>query len=84
MTTSAHTPTAPEAPAVLQSLIAGRWLGSQSAVPLKSAINSRTVAHTHAEAIDFSAAVAHARRVGVPALRKLDIQQRAARLKALA
>ncbi len=69
---------------ILQSLIAGRWLGRQSAVALKSAINGRTIAHTHDESIDFREAVAHARRVGVPALLKLDFQQRAARLKALA
>ncbi len=68
----------------LQSHIAGQWLGRQSASELKSAIDGRVVAATHAEAIDFGAALDHARRVGVPALLKLDFQQRAARLRALA
>ena len=68
----------------LQSYIAGRWLGAQSAQVLRSAVNGRPVAATHGEAIDFAEAVQHARRVGVPNLLKLDFQQRAAILKALA
>jgi oxepin-CoA hydrolase/3-oxo-5,6-dehydrosuberyl-CoA semialdehyde dehydrogenase len=68
----------------LQSHIAGRWIGSQSAAALRSAINGHTVAHTHAEAIDFAEAVHHARTVGLPNLLKLDFQQRADRLKAMA
>jgi len=70
--------------AVLQSHIAGRWLGATPAQTLKSAVDGRPVAATHAEAIDFAEAVEHARRVGVPALMKTDFQQRAAILKALA
>jgi oxepin-CoA hydrolase / 3-oxo-5,6-dehydrosuberyl-CoA semialdehyde dehydrogenase len=73
----------PMAP-VLQSHIAGRWLGAEPATPLASAINGRTVAATHAEAIDFAEALAHARARGVPALLALDFQDRAERLKALA
>ena len=68
----------------LQSHIAGRWIGSQAAAALRSAINGHTVAHTHAEAIDFAEAVHHARSVGLPNLLKLDFQQRADRLKAMA
>ena len=68
----------------LQSHIAGRWIGSQAAAALRSAINGHTVAHTHAEAIDFAEAVHHARSVGLPHLLKLDFQQRADRLKAMA
>ena len=68
---------------VLQSFIAGRWLGTERAQTLHSAVNGAAVAHTHAEAIDFGEAVVHARRVGVPALMAMDFQQRAARLKAL-
>ena len=68
----------------LQSHIAGRWLGQAPAQALRSAIDGHTVAHTHAEAIDFGEAVEHARRRGVPALMALDFQQRADRLKALA
>ena len=70
--------------ATLQSHIAGRWLGSHPATALRSAINGQTVAHTHAEAIDFAEAVHHARSVGLPNLLALDFQQRAERLKAMA
>ena len=69
---------------VLQSYIAGRWLGGEGAQTLRSAVNGRPVYRTHAEAIDFAEAVEHARRVGLPNLLKLDFQQRAQRLKALA
>jgi len=69
---------------VLQSHIAGRWIGQQPAQPLNSAINGRTVFHTHAEAPDFAEALDFARSRGVPALLKLDFQERAERLKALA
>ena len=68
----------------LQSYIGGRWLGRQAAQQLRSAINGKPVYSTHAEAIDFGEAVAHARTVGLPALMALDFQQRAERLKALA
>lgn len=68
---------------VLQSWIAGRWVGQQSAQTLHSAINGQTVAHTHAEALDFGEAVHYARRTGLPALMAMDFQQRAERLKAL-
>ena len=68
----------------LQSYIGGRWLGQQRGTTLRSAINGREVAITHAEAIDFGEALHHARTVGLPNLLKLDFQQRAAALKALA
>ncbi|MEW6100453.1 MAG: phenylacetic acid degradation bifunctional protein PaaZ [Pseudomonadota bacterium] len=70
-------------PPVLQSYIAGRWLGQTSAQVLRSAVNGKPVAATHAEPIDFGEAVHHARGAA-PALLQLDFQQRAARLKALA
>jgi len=69
---------------VLQSYIAGRWLGAQPGQALRSAVNGKLVASTHAESIDFAEAVHHARTVGLPNLLKLDFQQRAAILKALA
>ncbi len=69
---------------VLQSYIGGRWFGHDAAATLASAVNGRPVAATHAEAIDFGEALAHARAVGLPALLALDFQQRAERLKALA
>ena len=68
----------------LQSYIAGRWIGRDAAQTLRSAVNGQPVARTHAEAIDFAEAVHHARTVGVANLLKLDFQQRAAILKALA
>jgi oxepin-CoA hydrolase/3-oxo-5,6-dehydrosuberyl-CoA semialdehyde dehydrogenase len=69
---------------LLQSHIAGRWLGATPAQTLRSAVNGRPVAATHAEAVDFGEAVHFARTVGLPGLLALDFQQRAARLKALA
>ncbi|MBL0089286.1 MAG: phenylacetic acid degradation bifunctional protein PaaZ [Ideonella sp.] len=69
---------------ILQSHIAGQWVGHEAAQTLHSAINGRAVAATHAEALDFGAAVDQARRVGVPALMAMDFQERAQRLKALA
>ena len=69
---------------ILQSYIAGRWIGAGRADALRSAVDGRDVACTHAERIDFGEALVHAREVGVPALLALDFQQRAARLKALA
>lgn len=71
-------------PPQLQSHIAGRWIGTQPAQALKSAIDGSTVAHTHADAIDFAEALDYARRVGLPAMLKTDFQQRADMLKALA
>ncbi len=68
----------------LQSFIAGRWIGQQGAQTLRSAINGRPVAHTHAEAIDFGEALDHARRKGLPSLLAMTFQQRAERLKAIA
>jgi oxepin-CoA hydrolase/3-oxo-5,6-dehydrosuberyl-CoA semialdehyde dehydrogenase len=68
----------------LQSWIAGRWIGEEAAQPLHSAIDDALIYHTHAERVDFGEALAYARATGVPALMKLDFQQRAARLKALA
>ena len=69
---------------VLQSHIAGRWIGTEAAQSLRSAVNGKPVASTHADRIDFAEAVQHARKVGLPNLLKLDFQQRAERLKALA
>src|SRR4249919_3673548 len=70
--------------AVLQSHIAGRWLGAKPATQLRSAVNGQPVASTHAEAIDFGEALHYARSVGLPNLLKLDFQQRAAILRSLA
>jgi len=69
---------------VLQSHIAGRWIGTQAAQTLRSAVNGQAIAQTHLDAIDFGEAVHYARSVGLPNLLKLDFQERAQRLKALA
>ena len=71
-------------PMQLQSYVGGRFVGARAGAPLVSAIDGRTVAFAHADALDFGEAVDHGRRVGVPALLALDFQQRAALLKALA
>ena len=68
----------------LQSYIAGRWIGSQPAQALRSAIDGAVVAHTHDDAIDFGEALHYARTTGLAAMRKTDFQQRAGMLKALA
>jgi oxepin-CoA hydrolase/3-oxo-5,6-dehydrosuberyl-CoA semialdehyde dehydrogenase len=68
----------------LQSYIGARWQGNQAAIALRSAVNGKTITYTHAEALDFGEAVAHARNIGLPALMALDFQERAQRLKALA
>ncbi len=68
----------------LQSYIAGSWIGLKGSQLLRSAVNGKPVAATHAEAIDFGEALEHARRKGLPALMALDFQQRAQRLRALA
>ncbi|MBB3120602.1 phenylacetic acid degradation bifunctional protein PaaZ [Pseudoduganella violacea] len=70
--------------ATLQSFIGGRWHGKEAATPLYSALNNSVIYHTHAEQIDFTEAVQYGRKTGIPALMKLDFQQRAACLKALA
>lgn len=69
---------------VLQSYIAGQWLGESPARALPSAINGDTIAHTHEETIDFAHAVEYGRNTGVKSLLALDFQQRAAILKELA
>jgi oxepin-CoA hydrolase/3-oxo-5,6-dehydrosuberyl-CoA semialdehyde dehydrogenase len=73
-----HTPT------TLQSLIAGRWLGTEAHQPLHSALDNQLIYHTHADRIDFGEAVTYARKTGVQALMQMDFQKRAQRLKALA
>ena len=69
---------------VLQSYIAGRWIGAEPALTLRSAVNGRPVTRTHAESIDFAEALDHARNVGLKSLLAMDFQQRAQRLRALA
>ena len=69
---------------VLQSFIADRWVGQQAAQALHSAINGKEVAFTHAEKLDFEAALQYGRTTGLQGMLALDFQQRAAALRALA
>ena len=68
----------------LQSFLAGRWIGQHGAQILRSAIDGHELARTHEERPDFAEAIEFGRRQGVTELMKLDFQQRAQRLKALA
>ena len=69
---------------VLQSFVAGRWVGQQSAQALHSAINGKEVAFAHAESLDFAEALHYGRTTGLQGMLAMDFQQRAAALRALA
>jgi oxepin-CoA hydrolase/3-oxo-5,6-dehydrosuberyl-CoA semialdehyde dehydrogenase len=69
---------------VLQSFIAGRWIGKQAAQALHSAINGKEVASAHAESLDFAEALQYGRTTGLNGMLAMDFQQRAAALRALA
>ncbi|MEN9900305.1 MAG: Bifunctional protein PaaZ [Pseudomonadota bacterium] len=69
---------------VLQSFIAGRWIGQQAAQALHSAINGQEVAFAHAESLDFAEALQYGRTTGLDGMLAMDFQQRAAALRALA
>jgi len=69
---------------VLQSFVAGAWLGSTPAQILYDAATGEPVASTHAEHADFAAVLDHGRKTGVGKLLALDFQERAQRLKSLA
>ena len=69
---------------VLQSFVAGRWVGTQPAQALHSAINGQEVAFAHAESLDFAEALQYGRTTGLNGMLAMDFQQRAAALRALA
>jgi oxepin-CoA hydrolase/3-oxo-5,6-dehydrosuberyl-CoA semialdehyde dehydrogenase len=69
---------------LLQSHVAGRWIGETADQPLDSAIDGTTVAHVPRERPDFGEALAWARGDGLRGLLALDFQSRAAILRALA
>ena len=69
---------------VLQSFVAGRWIGQQAAQALHSAINGKEVAFAHAESLDFAEALQYGRTTGLQGMMAMDFQQRAAALRALA
>ena len=66
---------------VLQSLIAGRWIGQQAAQALHSAINGQEIAFAHAESLDFAEALQYGRTTGLQGMLAMDFQQRAAALR---
>jgi len=68
---------------LLQSHVAGRWIGETADQPLESAIDGSTVAHVPRERPDFGEALAWARGDGLRGLLALDFQSRAAILRAL-
>ena len=69
---------------VLQSFVAGRWVGQQAEQALHSAINGQEVAFAHAERLDFAEALHYGRTTGLQGMLAMDFQQRAAALRALA
>ena len=69
---------------ILQSFVAGRWIGQQAAQALHSAINGKEVAFAHAESLDFAEALQYGRTTGLNGMLAMDFQQRAAALRALA
>jgi oxepin-CoA hydrolase / 3-oxo-5,6-dehydrosuberyl-CoA semialdehyde dehydrogenase len=69
----------------LQSFIAGRWqAGNGAAVALRDATTGEVIASACSDGLDFAGALAHAREVGGPNLRRLTFHERAALLKSLA
>jgi oxepin-CoA hydrolase/3-oxo-5,6-dehydrosuberyl-CoA semialdehyde dehydrogenase len=69
---------------VLESYVAGQWQApSGGGVEVHDATTGEPVARVGSDGIDVGGAVAHARHVGGPALRRLTFGQRAGILKAL-
>ncbi len=69
----------------LQSHVAGRWqAGTDTGQLLRDATTGQVIAELGSAGIDFAAALAYARDVGNPALRRLTFHERAAILKQLA
>jgi len=69
----------------LSSFVAGRWQAGEGAgESLHDATTGQQIATVTSAGLDFAAALAHAREVGNPALRRLSFHERAAILKGLA
>ena len=69
----------------LKSFVQGRWhAGDGEAVALRDATTGEVIAHASAGGLDFAGALAYARNVGGPNLRRLTFHERAGMLKALA
>lgn len=69
---------------IIQSHIAGRWVGARAGASLHSAVTGEPIGTTHADMLDFGEALYHARGEGLRTMLALDYQQRAAILRALA
>src|SRR5438445_3359993 len=72
-------------PEMLASYVAGTWYTApDEGIVVVDAATGDPVARVSSTGLDTRAALAHARRVGGPALRRLTFHERAAALKALA
>jgi oxepin-CoA hydrolase/3-oxo-5,6-dehydrosuberyl-CoA semialdehyde dehydrogenase len=70
---------------LLESYTVGRWhVPSQDGIALPDAVTGEIVARVSSGVVDVAPMLDHARKVGGPALRALDFQERAALLKQLA
>jgi oxepin-CoA hydrolase/3-oxo-5,6-dehydrosuberyl-CoA semialdehyde dehydrogenase len=69
---------------ILQSWVGGVWTGAEPQQVLHSAIDGSAIYASHAEALDFGAALTYARQTGLKNLLALDFQQRASILRNLA
>ncbi|RNF53024.1 phenylacetic acid degradation bifunctional protein PaaZ [Marinomonas hwangdonensis] len=68
---------------ILQSFIAGEWLGNQVGQAIVSPLDGQTIYHTHAETIDFAKALDFARTRGRVSMMAMDFQRRASCLRDL-
>ena len=69
----------------LQSYVSGAWhSGRQDGVAMRDATTGEVIAQASSAGIDFAAVLAHARKVGGPALRAMTFHERAGILRALA
>lgn len=69
----------------LKSYVMGHWhAGERDLQQLRDATTGQVIAEASTVGIHFAGVLAHARRVGGPALRRLTFHERAALLKALA
>lgn len=70
---------------MIESFVAGRWIaGRGPGQPLIDPTTGVELARASTDGIDFAAALAHARDVGGPALRRLSYGERAQLLRAVA
>lgn len=68
----------------LESYACGKWQAGEGGEVMLNALTGEPVAQVSSKGVDFAAMLAHARKVGGPALRTLTFHERAMKLKALA